>query len=191
MLAIEKTIKEVKTMKKLSITFIMGIIILLGQSTNVQAISTFTTYDVIVRDSNTVFYIDDSGRFNNSYDMVYFSVNSGSSVQEWIDQGYDTVKIYITIDIYEDDPGYQYIFIYRNDYQTETGNYLFGTEIIEHGGPGAAYEVWEQYTYVSNIYNLHEFVNDRFVIRYGASGFGYDGWRNRDLRVHFIFYNYT
>lgn len=145
-----------------------------------------TTSDSTVRTADSIYLIDDDGQFNNPMDIVYFETYSGKSISEWKALGYDDVKITITINMHEVQDGYQYVYVYRNDYSTNTGNYLFYQENIEHG-PGYKETTWSDYSFTTITIDLDDFVDDKFAIRYNASGWFGDDWENRNLRVHFYF----
>lgn len=170
-------------MKKIIIVSIMLSLVLLFNTNKVFA---YTTPEEVVRTEDSVFTIDDDGRFTNPMDVVYFSTHSGKTIAEWKALGYNDVKITITLNLKEIDDGYQYVFVYRNDFSTSTGNYLFYQENIEHG-VGEKDTDWADYTFTTITIDLDDFVDDKVIIRYGASGWWNDDWSNRNLRVSFDF----
>lgn len=173
-------------MKKIILVFLMGFIVLGYYQITVSAL-VHTTSSSIIRSASSEYRIEDVGRFQNPMDTVFFSLHSGLSVSDWKTLGYNNVKIFITIEMKEYNPGYQYIYLYRNDYSSETGNLLFDSEIIEFGGGGFATTTWGDYMYETITISLDDFENDRFFIRYDASGMFEDDWGNRYLRIYFQF----
>jgi hypothetical protein len=129
--------------------------------------------------------ITDDGRFNNHYDPVLLS-SSGYMVSNLIQKGLTHAHVVIEIDVKEVNDGYQYIFLYDNFLTTgnELGSYQF-----EHG-PGTKKTTYnlpeEPYTFVFTV-SLANLTNS-FVIRYGASGNNDDDWKNKNIRVSYMFY---
>lgn len=171
-------------MKKIFVVLLFSIIFLSTKSTELMAA---TAGPITIRSDTSEYIIDDSGRFNNPMDVIHFEYFTGKTVSDWQSLGYTTVRLFITVEMKEINAGYQYIFIYRNDYSSETNNLLFDSETIEYGGGGFAKTSWGDYLFETIDIQLSSFEDDLFVIRYGASGFGEDDWANRDLRIIFEF----
>ena len=170
-------------MKKLITVSILVIFIMFSVTVRISA---YITTEQEVRSESSEYTIDDDGRFTNPMDVIHFETFSGKTIAEWKALGYNDVKITIIIDMREVRDGYQYIFIYRNDYSTSTENYLFYQENIEHG-PGELDTEWADYTFTTITIDLDDFVDGKFIVRYGASGNWSDDWKNRNLRVYFDF----
>lgn len=137
----------------------------------------------VIRSSEKI--ITDDGRFSNPYDPVYLS-NSGFTMSNLLQKGITNVHVIVEIDVKEVDDGYQYIFLYDNYLTTasELGCYQF-----EHG-PGykkTSYNLPDEpYTFVFTVSIVS--LTDNFVIRYGASGNYDDDWKNKNIRVSYMFY---
>jgi len=177
-------------MKKIIMSFalLLGLFICVGVEVN--ASSSYYVEDVYIRSYYTVYTIDDDGRFTNPYDFLYFYGDTPQTVSDWIDDGYDAVRIHITIDMREINDGYQYIFVYQNDNDSSTGNELFDSVAIEHGA-GYLKTTWDDYTFVSTSINLNDIEDDELVIRYGASGNYSDDWQNRNVWITYQFIDYS
>ncbi|MCF7925790.1 MAG: hypothetical protein K9L26_04580 [Candidatus Izimaplasma sp.] len=134
----------------------------------------------------STYEIDDSGRFNNPKDVYDFSTITGKSVSEWMTLGYTTVSIKLHFEMREINAGYQYVFVYRNSFDTSDDNYLFETETIEYGGGGLADKDWGSYLFELDNISLSDLDENGFTIRYGASGFGNDDWENKDMTVSIV-----
>ena len=83
--------------------------------------------------------------------------------------------------------GYQYVFLYQNDYTSSTNNQLFHTETLEHG-VGYTKTSWGDQSFYFLTINLLDIEDDELFIRYGASGTWADTWKNRNIRLEFEFY---
>jgi hypothetical protein len=131
--------------------------------------------------------INDTGRFvHNKRDII--NLNKWSSLYNeayLFNRGIRNVRILITITVKEVWDGYQYIFLYNNDGTESTSGSALGEIMFEHG-PGSIKTQEETYHFEFDV-PLSSIGND-FVIRYGASGAGWDDWKNWDLKVSLIFY---
>lgn len=124
--------------------------------------------------------------FGNDYDTVdvckYFNVNF--RVMEYL--GYTKVKIQLNFNAKEENAGYQYVYLYSTD-DNNVNHQLYESK-FEHGGGGFADKTWDNYTRSKTV-NLFDLLNDdKFFIRWDASGTGEDTWYNDDLYVQLTFY---
>lgn len=137
----------------------------------------------IVRSSEKT--INDDGRFSNHHDPVSLS-SSGYVLSDLLQKGLTQAHVVIELDVKEVDDGYQYIFLYDSSLSTanELGSYQF-----EHG-PGFKKTTYnlpdEPYIFVFTV-SLSSLSNS-FVIRYGASGNYDDDWKNKNVRISYMFY---
>lgn len=136
----------------------------------------------IVRSINDVYTIDDSGRFDNDYDTVYFADDLDVELSRYKAQGFTTIDIEIQLEVSEIDDGYQHIFIYQNSNTSESSNLLIGEAEFEHTEGALNSLYFNETIYINNL-DINLFNNSGFVIRYGASGTGDDTWQNRLLKV--------
>lgn len=169
-------------MKKIAVVLMLALMVVIGGSVDTYAYSTTST----VRSLYSEYTIDDDGRFTNPFDKVNFEAETGKTIAEWKALGYNDVKIKITLDMREVNNGYQYVFVYQEDWTTGTGNYLFHTETIEHGGSGLETD-WDDYDFYMLTIDLDDIDDGELFIRYGASGSWSDDWKNRNIRVTFEF----
>jgi hypothetical protein len=135
--------------------------------------------------------ITGSGRFNQDFDAINFEkftidgkkINLNTMRQE----GYKTISFYIRLNVREVDDGYQYIFLFNSP--IKDNKYLITTVRFEHT-PGKYDGNWwvhyESQLKFENI-SIDKFMNNEFVLRYGASGSGFDDWKNKDLKVQLLF----
>lgn len=128
--------------------------------------------------------IDDSGRFNNSYDEIIISSIYGQTISSLKSQGYTKMKIKISIDISEVDDGYQYMWIY--DGSGSNANILW-TQEIEHK-VGSADSIYRTYIFEDALIDLSQINSNTIYMRYGASGSGSDIWKNKNLKLDFVAY---
>ncbi len=124
--------------------------------------------------------ITDSGRFNQSYDQFSIAL---SSYNDLVNIGIKYLAITLKINMWEVDEGYQYIFIY--DGAGNDANLLWDTEIIFGGGgidttPGV--EEFQIYIPIEQLKDV-QFL----YIRYGASGWFGDTWRNDEIYLEFMY----
>lgn len=131
-----------------------------------------------------VYTIDDSGRFNNSYDIVNISSIYGQTISSLISQGYKKIRVKISIDICEVDDGYQYMWIY--DGSGSSANILW-TQEIEHK-VGEQDSNYRTYIFNDAIIDLSQINSNIIYMRYGASGSGSDTWKNKNLKLDFVAY---
>lgn len=131
-----------------------------------------------------VYTIDDSGRFNNSFDIVNISSICGQTISSLISQGYKKLRVKISINICEVDDGYQYMWIY--DGSGSSANILW-TQEIEHK-VGEQDSNYRTYIFNDAIIDLDDIISNQIYMRYGASGSGNDTWKNKNLKLDFIAY---
>lgn len=148
-------------------------------------------------DNDSIVTITDSGRENQTYDVVSFS--SDYKINDLINSGYKKLKITVKLDVAEVDDGYQYIFLYSNTDCAGTNissitdafdKYVFGKDEADpsliymykfaHGGDGA-YTSWGIVSFTVTIDT--DRLTDDLIVRYGASGKLGDDWRNNNLVV--------
>lgn len=123
--------------------------------------------------------ITDSGRFNQKYDTI--------SVTDLITKvgisPYNNVKVYLTIEVNEIKDGYQHIYLYRD--LSQSSNSLITEDMIEHV-PGKIGINSTVYTLIFDV-KLSD-ISNGYVIRYGASGFQEDTWKNKNLFIGYKVY---
>ena len=149
--------------------------------------------------------ITDSGRSKQIMDTVYLS--ESFSITDLERAGYTKLKVEISLDVKEDDDGYQYIFFYSDTNCVEpssnsladliwgdsldeilgkdddTDPSLIWARRFEHDpedGEGK-HTAWETHTFTCPV-PLHE-LQENLYIRYDASGNGDDDWRNKNVIV--------
>lgn len=129
--------------------------------------------------------IDDSGRFNNPFDNVYIS-STGYTYNDLLLRGITMVHVIIELDAKEVDDGYQYIFLYDDDLETAT---FLGSYQFEHGAgyKNTSYsDPDEPYVFIFSVPITD--LSSSFTIRYGASGNFSDTWKNKNIRISYMFY---
>lgn len=141
--------------------------------------------------------ITDSGRSKQQMDIV--RISSDYNVLDLQRAGYKNLLISIDLQIREIDDGYQYVFLYRDQYCTDSSvdslldiydKYIFGETKedpsllymykYEHG-PGYENTNWSKVSFEVEI-PLTSLVNDLYL-RYGASGKNDDDWRNKEINL--------
>lgn len=122
--------------------------------------------------------ITDSGRFNQYRDRIDIFSKTNYKTSDLKAQGYTSLTITITIDLWEIYDGYQHIWIY--DEFNENAKQFFYQQ-IEHG-PGEK-DTTVEHKILKAIINLDEISGNDFYIVYGASGSGADTWQNKELEV--------
>ncbi len=136
------------------------------------------------------YVITDNGRWTNPFDKFDIEKMFGVSAKKLKEAGYNEILIKLSIEIKEEDDGYQYIFI--NNKTTESSDDLISWK-IEHYHDKLDSTWWEHTTDgrsnkgngLDCVIDLGYFNNDDIYIRYGASGNGGDTWKNRNLKVTF------
>lgn len=130
----------------------------------------------------TEYKITDAGRFkHDKKDNIYIS-SCGYSYDQLIKLGVKNVALLVKFDAKEIDHGVQYVFLYDGP---EKSSKLLGYHEFEHGGSSK-----------KTSYSSHEFIfnisltdlTSSYTIRYGASGFGSDDWKNKNLYVSYSFH---
>ena len=129
--------------------------------------------------------ITDSGRFNQHMDIVNFN-EYNIDLTAMKENGYKSVSFYIQLNVREIDDGYQYLFLFNSP--IASNNYLLSELRFEHT-PGKKDTNWrvhgENELMFENI-PIDKFINNEFVIRYGASGKYEDTWENNDLKIKLV-----
>lgn len=134
----------------------------------------------------TEYRINDSGRFDNLYDVVNFKEITGLYVENIKKDDIKVIKIILDIKIKEVNDGYQYVFLY--DGISSNANQLCPGVQIEHS-PGEANANYKDFSMEFNI-DINDIIDNKIIIRYGASGKNDDDWINTELYLRFAFYDY-
>ncbi len=130
--------------------------------------------------NNRTFTITDSPISDNAYDKINLK-NICNNVSDLIKYNYSTITVFINIDIWEKNDGYQNIYIYN---KLNNGILLYETE-IEHGR-NKTDTTPKTYSFEFTI-NLSDLTSDNgFYIMYSARGFSNDDWLNSNLKVNII-----
>ncbi|MCL2252425.1 MAG: hypothetical protein FWC12_11010 [Treponema sp.] len=130
--------------------------------------------------------ITDSGRFDQHFDVVSFdkfNINLDKMKQE----GLKTINFNIRLNVREIDDGYRHIFLFSS--ASQSNDFKIAECQFEHS-PGKKDTSWwvhyEDELKFSNI-SINNFLNNQFIIRYGASGKNNDTWENKDLQIQLVF----
>lgn len=133
--------------------------------------------------------ITDSGRFKQHYDIIKFSdIDDAIDLNKLMEEGYHTVSIHIELDVREIYNGRQYIFLFSSP--SNSNKYLIDTLSFTHSeGKGKSKDWWAHTFSELKFENIPivEFTDNRFVIRYGASGDWSDDWENKNLKIKLVF----
>lgn len=140
--------------------------------------------------------ITDSGRKNQIMDTVYLTRDY--DLVDLQRAGYTTLKVFVYLDVAEENKGYQYVFLYSstdcragstsledlfdkyvNGKDPEDPGLLF-TYRYEHGGTEKC-TTWGKMSFMAEIPIAD--LTDNLYIRYGASGEKEDTWYNRNVYV--------
>lgn len=127
---------------------------------------------------DNTYTITDSGRFNQSYDIINIKDYCGYSAKELYEVGYRSLYITVQLDIWEKNYGYQYIFIYNGTGSDAT---LLDDIQIEHGGTDKKTSE-DRYNFTFQV-PLTANTSDVICVRYGASGSLKDDWCNQETVV--------
>lgn len=124
------------------------------------------------------YVIKDTGRFNQSFDEVNLN-NFGIIVSDCIAQGFTKMYIELQFDVAEKNDGYRYVFLYQKE-KKAADNILLFTEQFDYENL--------QTDYINrkieiNSIDLINIIDNKFFIRYGASGTGNDTWYNKNLMI--------
>jgi|GEM_PF-3541704 MAC/Perforin domain. len=123
--------------------------------------------------------INDSGRFNNHYDIINLKDLLGVYKTTLEEEEIKKIYIKVSFDAREVNDGYQYVFLYAKE--KESGNTLFGTKQFEHTA-GKKNTSYKHYTFEFQLF-VSQLFNEKIYIRYGASGSLDDDWKNKNLKV--------
>lgn len=132
----------------------------------------------------TTYTITDSGRFNQSYDVINLEELFDTPVSELINLGYTKIKVVMNMQYAEKDDGYQYVYIYNGTNSTSS---LMEQFDLEHS-PGVKDTTYKLKYIFSNVHNLNNFSSDILVVRFGASGTGDDTWYNKNRTYSITIY---
>ena len=148
----------------------------------IESSATYSTVKTLIR--SDLYKITDSGRFNQSYDIIRLSDDFGLDLDTMIGYGYTSVDIKIELNVAEVDNGYQSIFLFATPSQSNSNN-LLGHVKFEHSSGKVDKTWWVHYSnelFFDDI-PLSSFLNNQFIIRYGASGKGDNTWKNDNLYI--------
>lgn len=134
---------------------------------------------------STKYRIPDKPQYQNLYDAINLN-QFGLSFGIMKYNNFKTVNFKVYITIYEEDDGYQHIFLYKS--LINSSSELLAQTNIEHG-PGFRNKNPIVYTFEWKNISINHFddVMNEFYIRYCASGTNYDYWFNYDLNVSLTF----
>lgn len=159
---------------------------------NIQGYYEPTKY---IQNSETVTYqrnfeykITDSGRENQSYDIIFKDI----SIDVLEELGYTKFTLSISGKYWEDRDGYQYLFVYST---TTVGAMNFSNETMlvekkyEHSS-GKQSPTIKDFSYSIGLTDLSVFPENTngIILRYGASGFQEDDWKNTNVSATITFY---
>ena len=143
--------------------------------------------------------ITDSGRKKQQLDIVEISRSADYTLLDLERAGFTYIDVEITLDIREENDGYQYIFLYKDsvlpdeemDLMEFYDKYVFGEGTDtdpsllhafkhEHGS-GEKDTSWKRVTLKKSL-RISDLKNDLYI-RYGASGKEEDTWKNKNVVV--------
>ena len=124
--------------------------------------------------------ITDDGRDNQHQDRINFADIFGYTSENLINAGYDKIKISFSLELKEENDGYQHIILYA-------GGYEINSITIEHGG-SKKNESYGRYEYNFE-YDLNLFSESNLTFKYVGSGNFDDNWYNKNLSVKITFVN--
>jgi len=156
-----------------------------------------TDWETIRTDTKT---ITDADRYKQHYDEISFDSFKYDVYDDFGEKtanpinliemkrlGYKTINFYIRLDVKENDDGYQHIFLYSSP--VSSNDYYIGEVKFEHKS-GSKDDSWwthfEDKLKFESI-SIDKFMNNEFVIRYGASGTWGDDWQNKNLKIWLVF----
>lgn len=145
--------------------------------------STYTTVFKTISRNEPEYKITDSGRFKQKCDVIDIASEYGISLSILKLLGYNKIsRIKITLDVKEEDDGYQYLFLYNG---ASDSSELLKEIKFEHG---SGYKNKNYLTHTFYVYNINlSKLDDILVVRYGASGNWEDTWKNKNLKIEFTF----
>ncbi len=149
------------------------------QQGNITLYAKWKDYSTYTRTAE--YKIDDKGRFKQEYDVI--NIYTQNNYEQLKKEGVKYLYVYITITIWEEYDGYQYIMLYNG---TGTGDKELWNVQLEHGGGGR--DTWKQeYNYLAKI-SIDDISNTNVLcVRYGASGVGNDDWYNSNLKILILY----
>ncbi len=125
--------------------------------------------------------VTDSGRWNQEYialDVIYNTLNNRANYSS-----FNSIKFVISLDIWEYNDGYQYLFLY-DKYDEDNSTMLWGVT-IEHDADDKNTTA-HRYTFEFRI-DIPEFTtttfDQRFFLMFGASGKSDDDWYNDNREI--------
>ena len=140
-----------------------------------------------------------SNMLNNSMDTIVFSSMSG--LDRYLEEGYSKIKVNISINIKEEDAGYQHIALLADELTIRSDGVgclntcsillenVNGDSchwMLEHGGDGKAFTSYSEHNLNATI-SLADFSTGNLYIAYGASGNNSNDWFNKDVKVTITF----
>ena len=137
-------------------------------------------YDYI---RNSEYTIDDNGRFCQPLDRITTSDYINAPLNLVNSNKYLSIGIYI--DIKEINDGYQSLFLYNG---TETYSKLIAEYRFNHYA-GETNTTYKTYNIIFENIPIEFLYSNDIVIRYGGSGIDDDNWKNKNLKVTFLYNN--
>lgn len=143
--------------------------------------------------------ITDSGRKKQQLDVVEISRSTSYTLLDLQRAGFTYIDIEISLDLREENDGYQYVFLYRDsvlpdeemDLMEFYDKYVFGEGTAEdpsllhafqyEHGSGEKDTDWDRITLRKSL-RISDLKNDLYI-RYGASGKDEDTWKNKNVVV--------
>jgi len=128
---------------------------------------------------------DSGGQFKQHFDVVRFDAFD-INLETMKQQGYKTISFLIRLDVRELSDGNQHIFLYSS--ASQSNNYLISEVKFHHTLRKKDSTWWIHYENELRFPNIDidKFINDQFIIRYGASGDYEDSWENRNLQIQLV-----
>ncbi len=143
------------------------------------------TYDyTFIRDDEK--RITDQGRFvHDVHDTIHLDTDLKYSIQVLSKMGYKTVNITYSAEMKEIKHGYQYLFVYKSEEDTENHRcFTKKFELNKH----KKQKDYIMTTFTFDDVPLSELMDtNQLVIRYGASGIFNDDWMNKNVQIKLTF----
>lgn len=139
-------------------------------------------FDVLVDVRNSEKTFTDSDRWTNSYDTVNIGEALGYNVAPLLSFGYTSVKVKLTMQVKAVDLAeYRIVFFYRISDKNASANELFAEfKWLDDN------KSYKEKTLEATI-PLNRIKDNKFYIRYRATGTWSDDWKNKEVKVTLTF----
>jgi len=178
--------------KKFLVLFLLAVLIILSTRNSTNAFyelgDSSLCVDVTLADEFNTLYsvrtteleVSDGSQFTQYYDDFDFDDVYGGEydLDTLYSQGYTTMVVEITMDIKEVNDGYQHIYFYNG---TSSNAVLLRSIKFEHF-PGSNNTTYKTYTFYVEI-DLASVTDNVFYVRYSASGWFTDYWKNKNVKI--------